>query len=66
MIAPCMDCPDRVVGCHTNCEKYQSFAAGIAEQRAKTELARHVAAQATDHEFRRQLQIRKASRRRGR
>lgn len=22
---PCMDCPDRVVGCHGSCEKYKKF-----------------------------------------
>lgn len=23
--APCKDCPDRYVGCHSQCEKYQAF-----------------------------------------
>lgn len=23
--APCKDCPDRVVGCHSTCEKYIAF-----------------------------------------
>ncbi len=23
--APCKDCPDRVVGCHSTCTKYQEF-----------------------------------------
>ena len=23
--APCMNCPDRVVGCHSKCEKYAEF-----------------------------------------
>jgi hypothetical protein len=22
---PCKDCPDRVVGCHSKCEKYKSY-----------------------------------------
>ena len=25
MNAPCKDCPDREVGCHGTCEKYQLF-----------------------------------------
>ena len=25
MDAPCKDCPDRVVGCHSVCEKYKAF-----------------------------------------
>lgn len=23
--APCKDCPDKVVGCHSSCDKYQEF-----------------------------------------
>lgn len=22
---PCMDCPDRVVGCHSKCDKYKEY-----------------------------------------
>lgn len=25
MKAPCKDCPDRVLGCHSKCEKYIAF-----------------------------------------
>ncbi len=25
MNAPCKDCPDRVLGCHSTCEKYKAF-----------------------------------------
>lgn len=25
--APCKDCPDRFVGCHSGCERYASFKA---------------------------------------
>ena len=25
MDAPCKDCPDRVLGCHSVCEKYKQF-----------------------------------------
>lgn len=25
MIAPCKDCPDRHIGCHGKCEKYQEY-----------------------------------------
>lgn len=24
-LAPCKDCPDREVGCHSKCERYTSF-----------------------------------------
>ena len=23
--APCKDCPDRVIGCHSHCEKYAEY-----------------------------------------
>lgn len=38
MIAPCKDCPDRVVGCHGKCEKYQAYRVEVDElklERAK-------------------------------
>lgn len=25
MNGPCLDCPDRVIGCHGSCEKYIAF-----------------------------------------
>ena len=25
MTAPCKDCPDRVLGCHSSCDKYKAF-----------------------------------------
>ena len=25
MTAPCLDCPDREMGCHSKCEKYQKY-----------------------------------------
>ena len=27
MQVPCLDCPDRAVGCHGKCEKYKEFQA---------------------------------------
>lgn len=27
MISPCMNCPDRMVGCHGRCERYKAFRA---------------------------------------
>lgn len=27
MIAPCKDCPDRCIGCHSVCAKYKDFRA---------------------------------------
>lgn len=35
MIAPCKDCPERVLGCHSTCEKYQAFNAWAIENRKK-------------------------------
>ena len=29
--APCKDCPDRHLGCHGTCEKYQKYKAKQAE-----------------------------------
>ena len=26
MTAPCKNCPDRVVGCHSTCERYAEYA----------------------------------------
>ena len=45
--APCKDCPDRYVGCHSSCSKYkefQNFCAEINEKRSYlyTEEARRV------------------------
>lgn len=34
MIAPCKDCPDRVLGCHSECAKYQEFNAWVSQKRA--------------------------------
>lgn len=34
MTVPCKDCPDRVQGCHGNCEKYKEFRARCEELRA--------------------------------
>lgn len=33
MIAPCKDCPDRHIGCHSECEKYLSFKADVANRK---------------------------------
>lgn len=33
--APCKDCPDRQVGCHSTCEKYIEFKKEADEQRLK-------------------------------
>lgn len=33
MKAPCKDCPDRQVGCHSTCEKYIEFKKEADEQR---------------------------------
>lgn len=35
MISPCMDCPDRVVGCHGRCERYKAFQAEREKEYAR-------------------------------
>lgn len=38
MVAPCKNCKDRYVGCHSKCEKYKEYAAEcevIREKRRK-------------------------------
>lgn len=37
--SPCKDCPDREIGCHGKCERYQEYAtkrAAFLEERRKT------------------------------
>lgn len=29
--SPCMDCTDRVVGCHSKCEKYKDYSQALRE-----------------------------------
>ena len=31
-VAPCKDCPDRQMGCHGQCEKYQTYRALQTEE----------------------------------
>ena len=33
--SPCKDCPDRYLGCHDHCEKFQAFREKKAEARAR-------------------------------
>ena len=38
MMSPCKDCPDRFVGCHSKCERYQAYSdkvKGIRERRER-------------------------------
>lgn len=28
---PCLDCPDRSIGCHGTCERYKTFRAALDE-----------------------------------
>lgn len=30
---PCMDCPDRVVGCHSECEKYKNYSQALRKNK---------------------------------
>ena len=31
--APCFKCEDRVIGCHSTCERYKEYAGIVAEDR---------------------------------
>lgn len=44
MQAPCYKCPDRKLGCHSNCSKYNEFKINInlAKQNKKKEDPRNV------------------------
>lgn len=44
--SPCMDCPDRQLGCHSDCEKYIYF-----QNRHKEEKARISEAKIADGEY---------------
>lgn len=39
--APCKDCPDRLVGCHSTCEKYITFAKEKRQQNEIIKKAKH-------------------------
>lgn len=44
--APCMDCSERTVGCHSRCEKYAAFdAANKARLKARDEGGSYVGSQ---------------------
>lgn len=34
MNAPCMNCPDRAIGCHGHCERYKAFREGREKEYA--------------------------------
>lgn len=33
--SPCKDCQDRVVGCHSKCEKYATYRAGVEKDKKR-------------------------------
>lgn len=35
MVAPCKGCQERIVGCHSNCEKYKQWQMWHAEMKTK-------------------------------
>lgn len=45
-LSPCKDCPDRYLGCHSECEKYIEFQKSRAEEKARMYEQR-----LADHEF---------------
>ena len=32
--SPCLNCPDRTIGCHSACDKYKQFQENLAEEKA--------------------------------
>ena len=40
MTAPCLNCPDRAVGCRIDCEKYKVFRAGLDDRKKQQRKAR--------------------------
>ena len=44
-ISPCMDCEDRMVGCHGSCERYKEFREqNMADYMARVDAYYHAAA----------------------
>lgn len=37
MMSPCKDCPDRFVGCHSKCERYQAYSDKVKVVRERRE-----------------------------
>ena len=35
ILSPCKDCSDRVVGCHSSCDKYKQYRSELDEFKAK-------------------------------
>ncbi len=63
-VAPCYQCPDRHVGCHSKCERYKAYAAEVSADREKAAAAYRGQALAESWEIRQQLK-RKTKWRRG-
>ena len=40
MSEPCKNCPDRYLGCHSNCDNYKKFKEEIAERKRKQQRGR--------------------------
>ena len=53
MIPPCMDCPNRVIGCHTWCKPYQIFKKAKDAENAEKRKAQYTFV--TKEEFQRRI-----------
>ena len=50
MNAPCMNCRNRYVGCHSNCEAYSEFTDDVETLKAKRREKVYLDAMVNDHE----------------
>lgn len=40
-VSPCMDCEDRIVGCHSTCEKYIAYRKDLSQKRNEEKKKRY-------------------------
>ena len=50
MNAPCMNCKNKYIGCHSNCEDYAEFKDNVEELKAKRRKRVYLDAMINDHE----------------
>lgn len=53
--SPCKDCPDRHIGCHSECDKYKEFEKALFEEKSIRYKANNAEKRATNHEIRSKL-----------
>lgn len=60
--APCLDCPDRHVGCHAECERYANYKAARDAEREAAHRAYMAENEAEDYAARRAERIKERKR----